>query len=75
MKAIKLTRVRGKLVGARAVERDDDVFLISSSGIAIRTPVIKISRQRRDATGVKVIDVGKGSLTAFAIVVKEIEED
>jgi DNA gyrase subunit A len=74
VKAIKLTRVRGNLVGARAVTKDDEVFLISSTGIGIRTPVSKISRQRRDATGVKVIDVDKGSLTAFAIVQKEIEE-
>ena len=74
VKAIKLTRVRGNLVGARAVARDDEVFLISSSGIGIRTPVSKISRQQRDATGVKVMDVGDGALTAFAIVAREIED-
>lgn len=68
VKAFKLTKVRGSLIGARAVEPDDEVFLISSSGIGIRTSVGKISRQRRDATGVKVIDVGKGQLTAFTIV-------
>ncbi len=67
--------IRGTLIGARAVEKDDEVFLISSSGVGMRTPVNKISRQRRDATGVKVLDVGKGSLTAFTIVAKEIEED
>ncbi len=75
VKAIKLTRVRGNLVGARAIEKDDEVFLISSSGIGIRTPVSKISRQRRDATGVKVMDVGKGALSAFAIVQGEDEEE
>jgi DNA gyrase subunit A len=74
VKAIKLTRVRGQLVGAMAVTKEDEVFLISSTGIGIRTPVGKISRQQRDATGVKVMDVGKGSLTAFAIVQGEDEE-
>ncbi len=73
VKAIKLTRVRGQLVGAMAVAKEDEVFLISSTGIGIRTPVGKISRQQRDATGVKVMDVGKGSLTAFAIVQGEDE--
>jgi DNA gyrase subunit A len=73
VKAIKLTRVRGTLVGARAVDKEDEVFLISSTGIGIRTPVGKISRQQRDATGVKVMDVGKGALTAFTIVQGEDE--
>jgi DNA gyrase subunit A len=69
VKAFKLTRIRGTLVGARAVSKDDDVFLISSKGIGIRTPVAKISRQKRDSTGVRVIDVGAGNeLSALAIV-------
>jgi DNA gyrase subunit A len=48
MKAFKLTRVRGNLVGALAVSKDGDVFLVSSAGIGIRTPIAKISRQKRD---------------------------
>jgi DNA gyrase subunit A len=68
VKAIKLTRVRGALVGARAVDKEDEVFLISSSGIGIRTPVNKISRQQRDATGVKVMDLGSGALATFTVV-------
>ena len=69
VKAFKLTRVRGTMVGARAVAKDDDAFLMSSAGVGIRTLVGKISRQRRDSTGVKVIDVGEGNeLSAFEIV-------
>lgn len=73
VKAIKLTRVRGRLVGVRAVEKTMEVFLINSNGIGIRTKVSSISRQQRDATGVKVMDVGDGELTAFAIVEEEGE--
>ena len=74
VKAFKITRVRGNLVGARAVAKDDDVFLVSSAGVGIRTPVAKISRQKRDSTGVKVIDVGEGNeLSAFTIVSDEEE--
>jgi len=73
VKAFKLTRVRGSLVGAKAVMIDDEIFLISSSGTGIRMTVKGISRQQRDATGVKVIDVGKGELAAFTIV-QELEE-
>jgi DNA gyrase subunit A len=74
VKAFKITRVRGNLVAARAVEKDDEVFLISSAGVGIRTPVSKISRQKRDTTGVKVIDVGEGNeLSAVAIVSDEVD--
>ena len=74
VKAFKLTRVRGTLIGAKAVEPDMEVFLISTSGVGIRTKVKTISRQQRDATGVKVIDVGDGALAAFTIV-QELDED
>lgn len=74
VKAIKLTKPRGLLIGVRAINKDLEVFLISSSGIGIRTKVASISRQQRDATGVRVMDVGAGELAAFAIVVGEDEE-
>lgn len=71
LKAFKITRVRGDLVAARAVRKGDEVFLISSAGVGIRTPVSKISRQKRDSTGVKVIDVGAENRLAAATVVPE----
>jgi DNA gyrase subunit A len=75
VKAFKLTRVRGTLVGASAVFAGDQAFLISSGGIAIRTPVDKVSRQGRDSTGVKVINVGDGSLAAFTVIANGDEEE
>ena len=75
VKAFKLTRVRGVLVGAWAVSPGDQVFLISSSGIAIRTEVDSISRQKRDSTGVKAINVGDGQLAAFTVIHESEEDD
>jgi DNA gyrase subunit A len=72
VKAFKLTKVRGELIGARAVSTDDEIFLISTTGTGIRTAVRSISRQQRLATGVKVIDVGGGELATFTIV-QEVE--
>jgi DNA gyrase subunit A len=73
VKAFKITKVRGNLVDARAVRKDDEVFLISTAGVAVRQPVSKISRQKRDSTGVKVIDVGEGNeLSAAAKIAEEI---
>jgi DNA gyrase subunit A len=75
VKAIKLTRARGHLIGARGVRKGAEVFLITSNGIGIRTPVDKISRQQRDSTGVKVMDVGADNqLAAFTLVPPEEAE-
>ena len=74
VKAIKLTKVRGNLVSALAVEKEDEVFLVSSAGVGTRQSVGKISRQKRDSTGVRVIDVGDGNrLSAVARIAEELE--
>ncbi|MDP2623737.1 MAG: DNA gyrase subunit A [Actinomycetota bacterium] len=72
VKAIKLTRPRGTLVAARTIAPGSEIFVISSDGVVIRTATDKISRQKRDATGVKVMSVAAGStVTAFAQVPPE----
>ncbi len=76
VKAFKITKARGELVDARAVREEDEVFLISSSGVGVRQPVGKISRQKRDSTGVKVISLDEGNrLTAAAKISEEIAEE
>ncbi len=69
VKAIKLTRVRGELVAARAVQTDAEIFVISSDGVLIRLDVGGISRQKRDATGVRVMNLDDGAtITAFDLI-------
>jgi DNA gyrase subunit A len=75
VKAFKLTKVRVNQVAALAIKKDDEVFLISSAGVGTRQAVSKISRQQRDSTGVKVIDVGSGNrLSAVAKISEELED-
>jgi DNA gyrase subunit A len=75
LKAMRLTRVRGVMVGARAVTDEMELFVISSSGIAIRMPTKKISRQKREASGVKVMNLPSGAfIAAFAVVLPEQDE-
>ena len=67
VKAMKLTRTRGRLVAALSVDPDDEVFIISTDGIVIRQAVKNISRQKRESTGVKVINLEDGAeLSAVA---------
>jgi DNA gyrase subunit A len=73
--AMKLTRVRGKLVAARAVGDGDEIFITSSDGIVIRQAITEISRQGRPATGVKVMNLAPDAeLSAAALVPREDEE-
>ena len=76
VKAIKLTRVRGTLVAARAVSPGAEIFVTSSDGVVIRTETDSISRQKRDASGVKVMNVTDGAeVSAFALVPQEEEDE
>ena len=75
VKAMKLTRVRGVLVAARAVAPGDEVLITSTDGIVIRTSVDAISRQKRDSTGVKVMNLADGAeVSAVALVGVEDDE-
>ncbi|MGH9167774.1 MAG: DNA gyrase subunit A [Acidimicrobiia bacterium] len=74
VKAIRLGTSRGELVGARAVSRGAGVFVVSSSGVVIRISADQISRQKREASGVKVMNLpADGQVSAFALV--PLEED
>ncbi len=76
VKAFKLTRVRGELVAGRAVGAGGEVFLTSSDGVVIRTTADSISRQKRDATGVKVMNLSGGaSVSAAEPVPQDVDID
>ncbi|MGH1502886.1 MAG: DNA gyrase subunit A [Acidimicrobiales bacterium] len=60
MRAIKVNDKKGSVVGAMFVQPTDEIFLISTGGVVIRTPVSLVSQQGRDATGVTVMNLGDG---------------
>jgi DNA gyrase subunit A len=64
VRAIKLTARKGRVVAAFMVDIDTEIFVISSSGTLIRTPVRDISSQGRDATGVRVMNLDAGQTVA-----------
>ena len=76
VKGIKLTEARGAaVIGARMVEMDDEVIMVSSGGVLIRTAVSEIAEQRRDATGVKVMNVGEEeTVAALSPVTLDLDE-
>ena len=51
----KLTEKTGDLVGVKAVQEENEIMLITTEGIVIRTPVSGISVLGRSASGVKLM--------------------
>jgi DNA gyrase subunit A len=70
VRGIRLTDRRGTVVGGFMVGPDDELLLISSTGVAIRTAAREISSQGRDATGVRLMNLDPGqSVVAVTVVV------
>ncbi|MCP3992000.1 MAG: DNA gyrase subunit A, partial [Actinomycetia bacterium] len=57
VRCVTVNEKKGKVVGAMFVAPEDEVMLISSGGVIIRTAVSAISQQGRDATGVRVMNL------------------
>ena len=77
VRGIKLTEARGAaVVAARLVDVTDQIILVSSGGVLIRTSVEQVAQQGRDASGVRVMSLGaEESVAALAPVTVEDDED
>ncbi len=64
VRGIRLTAKRGRVVAAFMASLDDEILLISTGGVVIRTAVREIASQGRDATGVRVMSVPEGHAVA-----------
>jgi DNA gyrase subunit A len=73
--AIQTTDRNGRLVGAVLVEDNDEVMLISTGGVLIRTAVAQIREQGRSTQGVTLIALDEGETLAGVerIVEREVE--
>ena len=62
----------GQIVAARVVEPRDQITIITSSGIILRTPVNGISRMGRATRGVRIVNLqANDSVAALAIITYE----
>ena len=75
MIAISTSERNGKVVGAVLVEPDDEVMLISTGGVMIRTPVQHVRETSRSAQGVTLINLDEGTKLASIEKVIETEEE
>ena len=74
--AMKLPEDGTRLVNARICSEDDDVFLVTDSGRAIRFPTIDVRVFKgRDSTGVRGITLKGGDQVVSMAVIRHFEAD
>ncbi|MDB5902749.1 MAG: gyrase, subunit [Betaproteobacteria bacterium] len=75
MIAIQCSERNGKLVGAQLVSSDDEVVLITTGGVLIRTRVAEIREVGRSTQGVRLINLGDNEALAGVEKILEPEDD
>jgi DNA gyrase subunit A len=73
--AIQSSERNGALVGAVLVDDNDEVMLISTGGVLIRTSVAQIREQGRSTQGVTLIALSEGEKLAGVERIEEREID
>jgi len=75
VRAIKAAQHKGDLAGALVVREHEELLFISEAGMVQRTSVRGISRQGRDATGVRIMNVREDDRVSAVALVVESESD
>jgi DNA gyrase subunit A len=74
MNAILASDRNGKLIGAVLVDDKDELMLVSTGGVLIRTKVSQIREMGRSTQGVRLIDLDEGTHLAGVERVAETED-
>ena len=75
VKCYKITEKTGEVVGAKAVNEEDEIMMINTEGIVIRMECKGISVLGRITSGVKLINLRENEIVASIAKVKEKEEE
>jgi DNA gyrase subunit A len=75
MIAIQTTARNGKVVGAVLVNSTDEIMLITTGGVLVRTRVSEIREMGRATQGVTLINVDDGSMLSGVRRVAESDAD
>jgi DNA gyrase subunit A len=75
MIAIKTSQRNGKVVAAKLVREDDEIMLITTGGVLIRTRVKEVREMSRATQGVTLINPDEGEKLAGLERVVEADEE
>ena len=72
---MNLTPKNGKLCCVRAVEGDEDLLVVTTAGVVIRTPIQEIKIAGRNTQGVKIINIDEKSRVASIAIIPHSDEE
>ena len=75
VKCYKITEKTGNVIGAKAVNEENEIMMITTEGIIIRLQCSDISILGRITSGVKLINLSEGVTVASFAKVREKDED
>jgi DNA gyrase subunit A len=73
VRGMRITGKRGTLIDALMVAPKDELLIVSSTGVVIRTQASQITTQGRDATGVRVMNLGKDEQVVAVALLSDAE--
>ncbi len=74
VKALNITEKNGNIVSFKIVNGDEDLMLITDSGMIIRLPLSQVSSTGRVAQGVKLINLKDNQKVSTIAIIKHEEE-
>ena len=75
VKCYKITEKTGNVIGAKAVNEENEIMMITTEGVIIRLQCADISILGRITSGVKLINLKEGVTVASVAKVREKEEE
>ena len=74
VKALNVTEKNGNIVSFKVINGDEDLMIITNSGMIIRLPIEQISTTGRVAQGVKLINLKDDQLVGTVSLINKEEE-
>ena len=75
VKALNITEKNGNIVSFKVVEGNEDLIIVTDSGIIIRLPLEQVSTTGRVAQGVKLINLKENQKVSTVTLMKKAESN
>ncbi len=75
VKALNVTEKNGNIISFKIIDGNEDLMIITDSGIIIRLPITQISTTGRVAQGVKLINLKDNQAVSNVAIIEHQEED
>lgn len=76
VKTLSVTEKNGSIISFKTVTNDEDIMIITNTGMIIRLNIENISSMSRVTQGVRLINLKEGQLvSSIAIIKRELEEE